>query len=121
GSELGAKKGLSGPNFSLEACAGRVLKPMTTAAARIRVFMVNSVIVGRPNLVPLCSRGLRPAIVGATTGRYGEVSASRVAFSVWISDSFGSLRIIGSITHPSPVGMSRVREIARHSTYTPSS
>src|SRR6476660_5342242 len=45
----------------------------------------------------------------------------RAASSVLVNDSCGSFWIIGSIAHRSPNGTSRVREIARHSTYTPSS
>jgi hypothetical protein len=48
-----------------------------------------------------------------------EGSAWRVAVRVLVSDCPGSCRTIGSMIHPSPLGTSRVSEMARHSTYTP--
>jgi len=48
-------------------------------------------------------------------------NAWRVASRVLISDSLGSFWMIGSMIHPSPVGTSRVSEIARHSTNVPPS
>src|SRR5215469_9000700 len=47
-------------------------------------------------------------------------TAVRVAFKVNCRDSRGMLWTMGAISHPSPVGTSRVSEPASHSTSTPS-
>ena len=49
------------------------------------------------------------------SSRWLLARACRVASSVWISDSRGSLRTMGSMIQPRPNGMSRVSDIARHS------
>jgi len=51
---------------------------------------------------------------------FSRRTARKVASSVLFKDSRGSDPIMGRKAHPSPAGMSRVSEMARHSTYVPS-
>src|SRR5207245_4756026 len=54
-------------------------------------------------------------------GRARARTAERVEPSVRSSDSLGMLVTKGPTSHPRPVGISRVKEIDSHSTYTPPS
>ena len=80
-----------------------------------------------PGLAACLSRagqGLRVEVRIAYRFRATAILAStaeRVEPSVCSNDSLGMLVTKGPISHPKPVGMSRVSEIDSHSTYTPPS
>ena len=72
-----------------------------------------------------CQHASSATLVGGAAGSHVLlnyfVSAARVERRVFARLSFGRLRMIGSIIQPSPVGTSRVSEIASHSSQTPPS